>query len=173
MAERVSLQSDCSNCADLCCVAFAFSKGEDFAEDKQPDEPCQYLRTRHGCSIHKSRSEKGYPGCITFDCLGAGQRVTQNLFKGQSWRQSPELIGPMCEALRGMQDIHQDIELLRVAARFPLTPEERQQFEELISLLEPETEFTPETLSEFPLSAMRERVRVFLESLQHHVQARR
>ena len=39
---------------------------------------------------HVPLASHGFPGCVAFDCYGAGQRVTQELFNGMSWRTSDE-----------------------------------------------------------------------------------
>ena len=72
---KLELLANCDACTGLCCVAYPFDKSADFAFDKASGEPCQHLTEDHRCAIHPTRAERGYTGCITYDCHGAGQHV--------------------------------------------------------------------------------------------------
>ncbi|GGB01667.1 hypothetical protein [Allosediminivita pacifica] len=119
LPETDHLKTDCSKCAALCCIALAFDKGKDFAFDKNPGEPCPNL-SGHSCSIHDRLTEEGFPGCVAYDCLGAGNRVVQEVFGGRSWQSDPRLTRPMMEAFSGMREVHKRIDLLRAAGDLPL-----------------------------------------------------
>ena len=162
----VSLQADCSKCAALCCIAFAFTKGEDFAVDKEAGDPCQHLCEDGKCGIYGAREGNGFSGCLSFDCLGAGQRVTQDVFGGRSWQDEPELTGPMCDALRVMRRVHQQMSLLEAAGALPLSPEDQARRGALIDMLSPEPEWTPDTLSELRTDLLERDVQIFLTGLQ-------
>ena len=41
------------------------------------------------------------PGCVAYDCFGAGQHVTQVTFEGADWRGSPETAERMFDSLHG------------------------------------------------------------------------
>jgi hypothetical protein len=118
------LQADCARCAALCCVALALPKGDAFAIDKPNGVPCPHL-DGHECATHARRDAEGFSGCVRYDCAGAGQRVTQELFAGRSWRDDPDLLAPMTRAFAAMQRIHDLIVLLREAEKAPLSAEER------------------------------------------------
>jgi hypothetical protein len=68
----------------------AFYSVQGFAFDKPAHSACKYLTLKNRCAIHTGLASRGFPGCVTFDCYGAGQRVTQELFNGMSWRSSDE-----------------------------------------------------------------------------------
>jgi hypothetical protein len=84
--DAAGLRADCARCSGLCCVALPFARSADFAIDKPAGTPCPNLRDDFGCGIHASLRERGFPGCVAFDCFGAGQRVTQQVFGGTTWR---------------------------------------------------------------------------------------
>ena len=111
---------DCAACAALCCLALAFDKGEMFGHDKAAGTPCHHL-SGHLCTIHADLGEKGYRGCASFDCLGAGQRVSA-LFDG-SWRDEPARIPAMISAFRAMRDIQELRQMLVAARGLTLPPE--------------------------------------------------
>ena len=87
---RESLQADCQNCFGLCCTALNIVASSDFAINKPAGSPCPNLRDNYSCHIHSQLRETGFKGCTVFDCLGAGQQVSQVTFQGQDWRQSHE-----------------------------------------------------------------------------------
>lgn len=93
-------RADCSRCCGLCCVAPAFLAVQGFGQDKPADTPCQHLtRTRH-CAVYAERAAVGYPSCVGFDCFGAGQWITQEVFAGARWTDSPEIGEQMFAAYR-------------------------------------------------------------------------
>jgi hypothetical protein len=101
------LRADCSRCVGLCCVALPFAASADFAVDKPAGVPCRHLRQDDGCGIHAHLRERGFPGCTVFDCFGAGQHVTQGTFGGRSWRDGPDVAGPMFAAFAVARQLHE------------------------------------------------------------------
>jgi hypothetical protein len=115
-----TMRGDCAQCAALCCVALAFDRSPLFAFDKPAGEPCANLSANGRCAIHTERMAKGFAGCESYDCLGAGQAVTQGLFGGASWRDDPALLAPMMRAFAVMRPAHEALALLRQARRMSL-----------------------------------------------------
>ena len=115
-----TLRGDCAQCAALCCVALAFDRSTQFAYDKPAGEPCANLGAKGRCAIHAERAARGFPGCEAYDCLGAGQAVTQGLFGGASWREDPGLLGPMMRAFAVMRGVQETRQLLEQAAGLAL-----------------------------------------------------
>lgn len=169
---RQDLTPDCSSCAALCCVVFAFDKSESFGIDKAACEVCPNLDDTDRCSIFEDRETLGFRGCITYDCHGAGQRVTNEVFSGIGWRDNPALTAPMGEALSVLRRIHELLLLLESAGHLSLSVEELSELQSLENQLDPETRWTEKGLKEFPIDAVGARVGKFLRSLQHHVAAR-
>ncbi|HVY24640.1 MAG TPA: hypothetical protein VG962_14930 [Steroidobacteraceae bacterium] len=95
-----TFRADCSNCCGLCCVVPDQMAIQGFRIDKPAETPCAYLNDHHRCSIHAQRRIHGYPACESFDCFGAGQWVTQRLFGGAKWTDSPDLASQMFAAYR-------------------------------------------------------------------------
>jgi len=101
------LRADCARCAALCCVAPGFSASADFAIDKAPGQPCPHLDAGFRCSIHDQLRPRGFPGCASYDCFGAGQHVIQGTFGGRDWRQAPALADEMFAAFAVMRPLHE------------------------------------------------------------------
>jgi hypothetical protein len=95
-----SFTADCSRCCGLCCFAPAYLKDQGFPFDKPAERPCRHLDRGGRCSIHAERMEHGFGACGHFDCHGAGQWITQQLFGGARWNDSPALARAMAEAYR-------------------------------------------------------------------------
>lgn len=167
---KPQLAADCRRCAALCCVSLAFDQGEQFAFDKPAGVPCPHLSTGDRCRIHRRLEQRGFAGCSRYDCLGAGQRVTQEVLPGRHWRQGADAARGIFEAFRVLRDIHAALELLESAARLPLSPSERASCRRLSRHLSPTTPWSQRTLAEFEDGPVFREVRVFLESLRASVQ---
>lgn len=119
LAQRGDLRADCSRCFGLCCVALPFARSADFAVDKAGGDPCPNLGEGFGCGIHDRLRERGFPGCVVFDCAGAGQKVSQTTFGGTSWRQAPGTSGAMFAVLPVVKHLHELLRYLAEALGLP------------------------------------------------------
>src|SRR5690242_16657290 len=93
-------RADCSHCCGLCCVVPDLLAIQGFGVDKPAETPCIHLDGLHRCSIHATREAHGYAACKGFDCFGVGQWITQGLFGGARWSDSPDLAHRMFAAYR-------------------------------------------------------------------------
>jgi hypothetical protein len=103
----LDLVADCGRCSGLCCVAPAFARSADFALDKPAETPCPHLRTSvpgrsdAPCGIHAELLDRGFPGCVAFDCFGAGQRVTGD------WRDGPDAAREAFDSFAVLRGLHE------------------------------------------------------------------
>jgi uncharacterized protein YjbI with pentapeptide repeats len=159
---RSSLRADCDRCAGLCCVAPAFFRSADFAIDKAAGQACPNLRADFDCSIHDHLRHRGFGGCAVYDCLGAGQKVTQVTFGGQDWRQDPEIASRMFSAFSIMRQLHELLwylcEALTLQSARPLHDALRSALEETERL----THGSPDALAELDVNAHRRDVNALL-----------
>lgn len=116
---RSDLRSDCSRCFALCCVGLAFQESEDFAFGKAAGEPCGHLAVDNRCTIHTALRGRGMKGCTVYDCFGAGQRVSQVMFGGVSWRDAPGTARAMFAAQPVVRQLHEMLWYLREAEALP------------------------------------------------------
>jgi len=168
MSETDPLKTDCSKCAALCCMALAFDQGTEFAFNKSPGEPCRNL-SGNRCSIHSDLAQKGFSGCIACDCLGAGNRVVQEVFGGRSWQQDARLVGPMIEAFASMREVHKRIDLLRGAETFALGQDDQKIRTQLLAQLEHQ-QWDEDALTEFHTGLALD-VDIFMFSLKDYLPA--
>lgn len=169
MTRSTDLKPDCANCAALCCVVFAFDKSESFALDKAAGEPCPNLDGCGRCQVFSQRDALGFKGCIAYDCHGAGQVITQDVFQGRTWRDDAALGARMGAALSVLRRIHEQLSLLETAARLPLDRDELAGLSALKARLTPEETWTEANLQSFRIDDTDRRVRGFLMGLRRHV----
>jgi uncharacterized protein YjbI with pentapeptide repeats len=154
----LELIADCSRCAGLCCVAPAFAKSSDFAIDKPAGTACLNLRPDFRCGIHEHLTERGFKGCTTFDCFGAGQHVTQVTFGGRNWRAEPAVARQMFASLPVVRQLHELAwhltEALKLTAARRLHGELRAALDETEQL----AAGTPDELLAIDLDTYRKRV---------------
>jgi hypothetical protein len=110
------LRADCAACTGLCCVVPPFDAVQGFGFDKPAHTACPHLCDDFTCGIHADLVDRGFRGCTVFDCHGAGQRVSQQLFPGQDWRDSAELAQQMFDAYTVMRGLHDMMALLYTAS---------------------------------------------------------
>jgi len=169
MSALPDLTPDCSACAALCCMALAFDKSDDFAIDKPAGLPCPNLDASLTCAIFDELKPAGFGGCARYDCLGAGQRVTQEVFDGRNWRDDPALAEPMIAAFAAMRKVHDGLELLLTAARLDLEEDDQEALEELMDAYAPEDGWDEEALAAFARSDAPARLAAFLPRLRAYV----
>lgn len=109
------LRPDCDACCGLCCVAPAFDAAQGFGFDKPAHTPCKNLQADFRCAVHDRLAACGFPGCVVFDCHGAGQRVTQEMFQGAVWSESVHTAEKMFHAFTRLCDLHELMALLTIA----------------------------------------------------------
>ena len=149
-------------------MAPAFDRSDEFAVDKAACTACPNLDLADRCRIHDRLEPEGFRGCVLYDCLGAGQRVVQEVFAGASWREDPSLLPAMGRALVALRGVHEQILLLNEAAKAPLSGDERCELEVLAAALEPAEGWTAPDLETFAAGPVPGRVRNFLRSLRRH-----
>ncbi|MCW2605124.1 MAG: spkB, partial [Pseudonocardiales bacterium] len=157
-ARPADLVADCAQCFGLCCVALPFAASADFAFDKRGGEPCRNLDTDYGCGIHARLRESGMQGCTSFDCLGAGQRVSQVTFGARSWRESPTVKAQMFAVFPIMRVLHEVLAYLGDALSRPAPPPVRDDVLALQREVEAMTRLGPDELQSVHVNALRARV---------------
>jgi len=161
----VALTPDCDSCAALCCVALAFDKGDMFAFDKPAGEACRHLQGPR-CGIHAGLEGAGQMGCVHYQCEGAGQRVVQEVFNGESWQQRPELLAPMLVAFARMRAVHRQLVLLEATKALPLSETQKQAVARFQDRLTPKDRLTTEMLAALENSGVFQALPAFYQSLR-------
>ena len=120
---REDLRADCSRCAGLCCVAPAFARSADFALDKPAGTPCPHLSgIDFGCTVHDELRPRGFAGCTTYDCFGAGQHVVQRTYGGATWRDDDVDATEVFAVFAVVRPLHELLWLLHQALGLALGP---------------------------------------------------
>jgi hypothetical protein len=157
--EAPSLVADCEQCFALCCVLLPFSAVSGFGIDKPGGTPCPNLADDDRCRIHATLRRDGWAGCVTFDCFGAGQQVSQVTYGGVSWRESDNL-GEMAAVLSVMRLLHEMLAHVTEVERRSPEPAATELMAEIVVL----TGATPTELLAVDLDDLHDRVGAVLEA---------
>ncbi|MBX3622698.1 MAG: hypothetical protein KF891_22240 [Rhizobacter sp.] len=130
------LRADCAACVGLCCVVPPFDAVQGFGFDKPAHTPCPHLAADFRCSIHAELVDRGFRGCTVFDCHGAGQRVSQRLFPGRDWTDSPQTARQMYDAYSVMRSLHELMAMLHTAQTHVDDPRLAAQCDEIEAMCE-------------------------------------
>ena len=88
-------------------MATGFRISRDFAIDRLPGTPCPNLDEQFRCGIHETLVDRGFRGCRIFDCLGAGQKTADTLYRGRDWRRYPAEAAQMFLVFSVLRGLHQ------------------------------------------------------------------
>jgi uncharacterized protein YjbI with pentapeptide repeats len=97
-------------------------------------------------------------GCTAFDCLGAGQRVTQATFGGRSWRDGRRAAGAVFAAFPVMRVLHEILAYLDDALSRPEARPRRGALRVLRDEVDGLGALGPDALARVDLNAVRARV---------------
>ncbi len=165
------LRADCTNCFALCCTAFGFSKSADFAEDKPAGTSCRHLASDFACGIHQELVGRGFRGCTVFDCFGAGQAVSQQLFSGISWRERPDTRPRMFAAFAIMRQLHEMLWHLSEAQERAYGPDAARDARELALTITATTRSGLDELFSLDIDALHATVRGLLVEISEGFRA--
>lgn len=163
------LKSNCAECYGLCCVGLHFAASEGFPLDKAPGKACPHLQEDFRCGVHETLAERGYKGCIGFDCLGAGQRVSQVTFPEGSWKKRPETSKRMFEAFVMMRHLYELLWYLSEALEKGQGKRIKRGLEEALTEVDKLTFLAPEALVQVDVNALRFRFNVLLTEVGEQV----
>lgn len=170
-ALRRDLRADCGRCAGLCCVAPPFTASADFAISKPAGQPCPHLLADFRCGIHAALRERGFPGCATFDCFGAGQQVTQEIFGGQDWRDGPQAAAAMFAVFPVVRQLREMLWYLAEALTLPPARPLCRELAAAHARVEALTRASPGELAGFDVSRHRQEAGDLLARVSEEVRA--
>ncbi|WP_335977810.1 pentapeptide repeat-containing protein [Streptomyces sp. CA2R106] len=156
------LRADCANCFGLCCVALAFTRSADFADDKDAGDPCRNLAADHRCGIHAGLRDAGYRGCTVYDCFGAGQHLSQVTFGGRDWRGAQDGGRAMFAALPRMRQLHELLAYLTEVRARPAAAALHPAADRELARVRALTALAPDALAGLDLDAERAAVNPLL-----------
>lgn len=168
----VPLVDDCARCVGLCCVALAFSRSTDFALDKPAGTPCPNLEDTFGCGIHQDLTRRGFRGCVTYTCFGAGPRVTRSLHGGD-WRADPELAREAFAVFPLLRQVHELLWHLRAALGERVHGELRGELHAMVVATETLAQAANADLLASEVSVHRDRANAVLLAVSEHLRGPR
>ena len=165
--QGTDLRADCTRCAALCCVVPAFSRGADFAISKRAETPCPNLAADDRCGVHDRLRPLGFPGCVVYDCFGAGQHTTQVLFPGLDRRDAGQLhqVATVFPVVRALHELRW---LLTAARTLDLPADLQAELTDADERVAALTRRTPEELRGLSVDAERAAVNPLLTRASTH-----
>lgn len=168
MDERAELRADCARCSGLCCVALPYAKSAEFAFDKPAGRPCRHL-DHFSCAIHAQLSARGFSGCTVFDCLGAGQQVTQHTYGGTTWLDRPQQAGEIFAVFMIMRQLQELRWYLHQADRRDQPAEVRRRVQGFAERTREVSRMPPEELLRYDVAGHRGAVDEVLSEVSRRV----
>lgn len=159
------LKIDCSKCSSLCCTALFFSKMDGFPENKEAGKPCIKLQNNFLCKIHHELETKNMKGCIGYDCFGAGQHVTQTIYKGETWQTSKEKSKEIFDAFIMIFQLYQIRYFLEESKIIIPAKELWSEVQELINENETICNSAPQNILDFDIENYRNKVNIILKQV--------
>ncbi|WP_462406748.1 pentapeptide repeat-containing protein [Gracilibacillus sp. Marseille-QA3620] len=169
---RKKFSADCGNCFGLCCVALSFAASSDFAFDKEEGTPCRNLQQDHRCGIHKNLRLNGFRGCTVYECFGAGQHVSQVLYKGNDWRKNKATAKEMFAVFPIVQQLHEMLYYLSEALHREDARPIYKELEQTVKETEQLTHLSPESILTLYLPDTRENVNILLKQTSELVRTK-
>ncbi|MEK4251703.1 pentapeptide repeat-containing protein [Paenibacillus sp. FSL W7-1287] len=162
----------CEECFGLCCVALPYAKSADFAFDKDGGQPCRHLQNDFRCGIHTQLRSKGFKGCTVYECYGAGQKVSQQLYSGIDWRHvEQQQAQEMFAVLPVVQQLHEMLYYLQESLMRKEVSILHEQIEQLMSETEALTLQSPASILKLDVNEHRKNVNEVLIKVSAIVRA--
>lgn len=159
------LKADCSKCSGLCCTALLFSKIDGFPENKQAGKPCTKLQNDYRCKIHNDLEKLNMKGCIGYDCFGAGQHVTQSIYKGETWLTLREKSNEIFDIFLIIVQLYQIRYYLEESALIIPAKDLWSDIRDLINENEALCNSTPQSILAIDIDSYRSRVNIILKQV--------
>ncbi|THA26265.1 pentapeptide repeat-containing protein [Streptomyces sp. RKND-216] len=166
-----ALRADCARCFALCCVALPFVASTDFPVDKPAGTPCANLRDGFGCGIHSRLRERGWAGCAVYDCLGAGQKVSQTTYGGRDWRRHHGLAREMFAVFPVVRQLHELLRYLTEAVGLARKGDLRDALGEALARVDRLSRGRPDELLALDVGGVRAEVNPLLSATGAQVRA--
>ncbi|WP_342472694.1 pentapeptide repeat-containing protein [Metasolibacillus sp. FSL H7-0170] len=168
---RGNLKADCTKCFGLCCTALNIVASSDFAMNKPAETPCSNLQKDFRCKIHKNLRAEGFKGCTVFDCLGAGQKVSQHTFDGQNWQDYPEVSQKMFRVFPIMQQLYEMIAFVAEALTYPISHSMRNQLDKQLGKLQSLTNMDADYLLALDIIGCRQPINELLLETSEYIRS--
>ncbi|MGG7165748.1 pentapeptide repeat-containing protein [Clostridium ihumii] len=163
------LKVNCSKCSGLCCTALFFSKIDGFPENKVAGKPCINLKDDYYCKIHNELEKRNMKGCIGYDCFGAGQHVTQGIYKGETWKTLQEHSQEIFDVFIIVFQLYQIRYFLEESMIVISAKELWSDIQKLINENKTICNATPQSIINFDIESYRNRVNIILKQVSSFI----
>jgi len=166
------LKIRCEDCSGLCCVALYCMKSDGFPANKAAGVPCKHLMPDFRCNMHSRLAEKNMKGCLSYDCFGAGQKVTQLCYPDKNWQSHPEKADEIFQVFIKVYRLHQMAWYLLESLSLTLDEKLIAEIHQLIELNQRMTWEPPEKILTSDMDGYKARVNDVLKQVSSNVKTR-
>jgi hypothetical protein len=159
------LKISCEKCSGLCCVALYCMKTDGFPADKEGGKPCKHLMGDFRCDMHAKLAEKNMKGCLSYDCFGAGQKVTRIYGADKNWRLNPEKASEIFRVFLIVFQLHQMEWYLLESLSLDVDEQLKGDIKALINENESMTSKSPENILKLDIDQYQLRVNQVLKQV--------
>lgn len=160
--DKSDLVPNCDSCSALCCVAPDIWRSKSFAFEKPAGIRCQHLASDYRCRIHDDLSVQGLQGCVDYQCYGAGQKVTKQIFGSATWLSHPELAERIFRTYFIVKSLHELLSYLNEATEMCPDPAVCSKIAKLCLKLESLTTAGEEALYGADIGDHKKRVQILI-----------
>lgn len=160
-----AMKADCQRCCGLCCVSLHFAKSEGFPENKRAGLPCTQLTESHRCRIHAKLKQQKMKGCIGYDCFGAGQRVTQDLYDDHAWNDDTVSTKEMFDVFHNVYQLYQIRFFLLEALYINTSVHTQEELQKCLLVNEEICNASPSLIVTYPIDTYRDNVNHLLKAV--------
>lgn len=162
-------KADCSKCSGLCCTALFFSKIDGFPENKKAGKPCIKLQNDYYCKIYLELEKHNMKGCIGYDCFGAGQHVTQVIYKGETWQTLPDQSEEIFHVFLIIFQLFQIRYFLEESKIIIPAKELWSDIQKMINENKALCNYTPESILNIDIESYRNKVNIILKKVRNFI----
>lgn len=161
--ESDRLISDCSRCSGLCCIALYCFQSDGFPQNKSIGKPCINLMSDFKCRIHNDLESMGMKGCIGYDCFGAGQYLTEEVYGGLTWKTQPERTKEICDLFVFMYRIFQLRFFLYESEKLTSSEKLLPEINQLLQENDAMSKFSIKEMLQYPIDSYQDKVNYVLK----------
>ena len=117
------------------------------------------------CEIHKRLAELNLKGCLTYDCFGAGQKVTQSVYQNIDWQKNPDRADEIFKVFIIVTKLHQILWYLIQASTICDDSDLMSVFNQLIEENKKMTNMTPQEILMIDVQGYMDKANVALKKI--------
>jgi len=117
------------------------------------------------CDTHKKLAELNLKGCLTYDCFGAGQKVTKSIYQNIDWQKNPDMKDEIFKVFLIVTKLHQILWYLIQATTICDDSDLMSVFNQLIEENKEMTNMAPKEILKIEVKGYMDKANVALKKI--------